>query len=495
MSGYLYRFEARGIQSYILGHRKLKRLLGASAIVRELVRDVLPRVLGQIGMKADVDSDDLENTLLISAAGLAVVAFESKAKLQQFLRVWPYIVATYAPGLRTAQAWVDGDKNDDAAHKKLEARLKQVRKVPPVDLPAGNPVMDRSAYRKLPALPKPVLDEDSGTEETIDASAACAIRMAEKLRPNKPGEPLNKQSLEYFVYKTDGVEPPDATFPRDLNEMTEGRYIAVIHADANGIGAWFRGKMKFDERRKRSRALGRISRAALRAGLKKAQPNAADNDDPKFVLGVPILCGGDDLVMILRADRANDFLIAYAAEFKAGMSRYGYAGFSLSAGVAFVRPNHAFHLAHRLADQLGKRAKNASERGFSSMWAHRFTDLLAADPPRYASPLALESHPTVLQSDVAQEVADLIVARDVSRGPLRRMLTAMEDGDVEGAKRLWRRFLDVHSRRASTKDYTALIDALTAVDPRLPETPVPSDDISRSPWPNINTLAVAQEAL
>ena len=497
MSGYLYRFEARGIQSYILGHRKLKRLLGASAIVRELVEVELPRVLTALKMDPAVQKGDM----LMSAAGMAMIKFPSVEKLQAFLRVWPYIVSTKAPGLRTVHAWVEGHHDSPATHTDLDEALRQARCTPPVDLPAGNPVMDRSQYRKLPALPRPVRNED-GNNEVVDAAAQSAIDA--------------EVNLEAVIYTGPDGEPlkrPTRPFPYDLNEMTDGRYIAIIHADGNGIGDWFDRTDGFADRQKNSEHLKAISLKALRAAIQVIDVRGTER-----LLGVPILFGGDDLVMLVRADKAIEFLRAYNETFMEGFAKQnadrkkaGAKPICISAGVAFVRPNHAFHLAHRLAADLGKRAKQASARAFSSVWFHRFTDLLADTPSRALCPIPLEG--TVL--DAALEVAGQLKRREIARGPIRTMLTAVEAHDPRPrastseprdehgreAQAIWDRFSEVHELRLGEK-FASLKSELDKVHPGLSARPFvlranpadPSQPERFSPWPDINTLAVVQEA-
>lgn len=468
---YLYRFEARGIQGYILGHRRLRRVIGASAIVRELVTVELPKLLAELG--------DCE--MLMSAAGMAMVRFPDADHLRQFLRIWPVLVASKAPGLRTVQAWVEGNPDDAATQSKLEAALDQARQTPPVALPAGTPVMDRSPHRKLPALPGFAKNED-GEDEVFDPAGLVAMR-----RVNRDKKERKKKEGTIFSDIDLGA---DKRFPTDLQALADGHYIGIIHADGNGIGTWFREDMPFQERQQRSKTLKEASMSALRKGIDSIEINARG-----FVAGVPILFGGDDLVMVVRADQAMGFVRAYTEEFEARFAsinalRKAKDRISLSVGVAFVRPNHAFYLAHRLASTLGKAAKEASKRKFSSVWFHRFSDLLDHEPTRHECPVKLDNSDGTLAAMI--EVAERIASGALPRGPIRRMLAELEDERYDQAKLTWDRYVDVQKRR-SPGAMKSLLEALGNIHSDLPKAPyLERDNQQYTPWADINALAVVQ---
>lgn len=458
-----YRFEAKGIGRYVLGHRKLKRMLGASAIVRTLVRDELPAIVKAIG-------GDREKDVLLNAAGRATIGFKSEASLRAFLRIWPLVVAMKAPHLRTAQAWIEWQGSERATREALGARLAAATQQPSLDLPPGNPVTDQGQFRKLPATFQTV--QADGKPELVDAAAFEANRRADRSK------------LSAAIFRDDPLDGYE--FPEDLNEMTAGRYIAVIHADGNGVGVRFEGA-SFAEVKRLSDVIGGASLTALRAAIRETLLE----DGNHYILGVPVLFGGDDLVMIVRADRAIAFMQAYAKAFAAAQRE----GITLSAGIAFVRANHAFHQALHLAEGLCKATKRATGRDRSAVWFHRFTDLLEPEPRRYCCPFPLVDDARL---NAVQAVAKELVGREVARGPIRSMLTSLEAqhaglGPDEVAvpghdfNAAFERFEVVHARRKGAAWVAELRrSARGARDPKRPDA---------EPWPDINTLAVVQEAI
>lgn len=471
---YLYRFEARGIQGYILGHRRLRRVIGASAIVRELVDVTLVKLMEKLGLDPRLEVGDR----LMSAAGMAMVRFPDAERLRQFLRIWPVLVASKAPGLRTVQAWVAEESSDAATQSKLNAALDQARQAPPVALPAGTPVMDRSPHRKLPALPGFAKNED-GEDEVFDPAGLVAMRKGGRV------------DLAEVIYAKSAVPRADwPSFPSDLQALGDRHYIGIIHADGNGIGTWFREDISFKTRQQRSTTLKDASMKALRDGIATLETTEVEG---KEVAGVPILFGGDDLVMVVRGDQAMGFIEAYTQTFDEEFApinrdRPDEVPISLSVGVAFVRPNHAFYLAHRLASTLGKAAKEASKRKFSSVWFHRFSDLLDHDPTRHECPLELNDTKLAAMIEVAERITD----GSLPRGPIRRMLAELEDERYEQATLTWTRYVAVQTRRSPTL-VKALLKALDGIHADLRETPyLERDNQQYTPWADINALAVVQ---
>ncbi|MDI7268306.1 MAG: hypothetical protein QME96_09960, partial [Myxococcota bacterium] len=176
----------------------------------------------------------------------------------------------------------------------------------------------------------------------------------------------------------------------DLDDFGEG-YLAVVHADGNGIGRWVQGKGRFgslDDQGRFSEALRMATADAARdaiAGL------AAATRDEKGVAKQnacrPVVLGGDDLTVILRARDAIAFAECYLEAFerhtrkRMGEAKFGNAGFTACAGIAIVKSGWPFSQACRLAEELctaAKRALDGGDQGTpSGLLFHRVTTALA----------------------------------------------------------------------------------------------------------------------
>ena len=139
---------------------------------------------------------------------------------------------------------------------------------------------------------------------------------------------------------------------RDLNP--EG-WVAVIHADGNGIGSVIDQLESPDE----YAAFSQDLEAATRTAFKDAVGAVSGK---QWLL--PIIIGGDDVTLICQASQAAEFTRAYLLAFEARTSGIGPGGESLtaSAGVAYIKPHYPFSEAYALAEQLTRSAKKGRSR-------------------------------------------------------------------------------------------------------------------------------------
>jgi len=158
-------------------------------------------------------------------------------------------------------------------------------------------------------------------------------------------------------------------------------WIAVVHADGNGIGALFRhlAKITHDDTYREhysmlSSKLDDITRKAFdEAGTGARRRSAPEEVPTGWVL--PIVVGGDDVTAIMDGRLAFDTVVRFLARFEelsavpevasllamlwadSGAPGTAPSGFTGAAGIAFVKPHHPFSDAYRLAEELCESAK------------------------------------------------------------------------------------------------------------------------------------------
>lgn len=98
MTRWLYRYEAKKIQDYVLGTSRLKEIAGASALVERLGDD-FEGALAKVGVADDA-------RVITRAAGQATVIFANEASLGRLAGVWPMYCAQTRPGLQVIHGWV-----------------------------------------------------------------------------------------------------------------------------------------------------------------------------------------------------------------------------------------------------------------------------------------------------------------------------------------------------------------------------------------------------
>lgn len=145
--------------------------------------------------------------------------------------------------------------------------------------------------------------------------------------------------------------------PQELEKLVGDGYVALIHADGNGVGSGL-GKDKPDSVRA---AFFHKNRVLLRRAVQKAVD--AHCPDIGSAPLIPLMLGGDDLLLVARAELALPFVVTLCAEL-ADLQKE-VAGFKLTLGVGVVFAKHTvpIHRLHEVAEQLASSAKRRF-RGF-----------------------------------------------------------------------------------------------------------------------------------
>lgn len=206
----------------------------------------------------------------------------------------------------------------------------------------------------------------------------------------------------------------DVTLPENLDKLEDAfprtDWLAVIHADGNGLGKIFlnfgknsgcgRGwRCYLDRLRRFSLALDVCTVNAYGAAVRKLRDylkGLSSNDagqanikDGKIELPLlPLVLGGDDLTVICDGRYAVQFARDFLAEFERQTQRdldegqtlpspdqrlgcvvpeiarraLGVGRLSSCAGVAVVKPHFPFHVAYRLAEELLRSAKAVKDK-------------------------------------------------------------------------------------------------------------------------------------
>jgi hypothetical protein len=142
-----------------------------------------------------------------------------------------------------------------------------------------------------------------------------------------------------------------------FQEFVQGSYLALIHADGNGVGS-AAGSTAVE----RATFFHR-NRALLRRALRTAIDSACETTEIAPLQ--PLMLGGDDLLVISRAEAALPFVVKLCEELDS-LQRDDGAGFKLTlgVGVVFARPTIPIHRLRDVAERLAASAKRRF-RGFS----------------------------------------------------------------------------------------------------------------------------------
>ncbi|MBL8529711.1 MAG: hypothetical protein JNL68_18675 [Burkholderiales bacterium] len=138
---------------------------------------------------------------------------------------------------------------------------------------------------------------------------------------------------------------------QELKELVGNGYLALIHADGNAVGSGL-GKGKSDSERA---AFFHRNRVLLRRAVRKAiDVHCPDQGQAPLI---PLMLGGDDLLLVTRAEIALPFVVTLCEELD--VLQKESTGFELTLGVGVVIAKHTIpiHRVHEIAEQLATSAK------------------------------------------------------------------------------------------------------------------------------------------
>lgn len=346
---YLYGAAVQGIQNFIFQTNELKDIVGASELVDSICT---------IDFDAFGNSND-ENSI-VRAAGNIKFIFDDKSKCEEAVRNFPKEIQEKAPGITISQAVVKFEGNDFGdAVETLEHRLIVQRNKPTRSATLGLMGIRRSRKTGLPAVKKNNENEylDDATLKKREDRKSTTIKLCEKafyLSDEDRKKYLNKDRVAINI--------------DDITKFND--WIAIIHADGNGLGKILQkvGK-KNDEFRLFSRNLDKATRIAARRAFEAVK----DNFDPvKGKIPIrPVVLSGDDLTVIIRADLAIDYTKAFLEAFEEETGKDDCLGKILKdnkvfkssnkltacAGIAFIKSSYPFYYGYELAETLCGRAK------------------------------------------------------------------------------------------------------------------------------------------
>jgi hypothetical protein len=343
-------------------------------------------------------------------------------------------------------------------------------------------------------LPAVASDKIQGTYELVDA-AVVARRKGDGTRPgDKVGERLLQalpddgsdrrwkfpRNLKYDPPEEGDSDSDPAVFPF----THESRYLAVIHADANGLGQLLISLINraSDLNAKGHAAAGQQYKELLPA-LSGAIENSMFSATVEAITAIllpaatsdtlparPLVLAGDDLSILVRADLALPFMCRLLQAFEetsaqqigllaANNNFEDFAnllddGLTACAGMVFVKNNHPFthalHIAEDLCGVAKTEAKNPDRRGAnapnlpvaSAIAFERLAESMQGQGTRKLPRVkawGLGKHSQGLpQLDKLLEFVK--VATTIAHGPLRRLLSTVEMSEaeaIEDSKR-WR---------------------------------------------------------
>lgn len=431
---YCYLFEAKAIQSYLFASGKLKDIISASERIDRLIDTSNDSLLGQVLATAELASDlvdrdsTFESTVInasspirfLRAKGGTFYAYsQNKESLITLRSLWTLTLQQAFPSLEFVDAMCEAETLIDAIDKGTMA-LAQDRNMAKVKYPLASIINERSSRTGNAAVPISALadraamakevnngndDNDSldiDIEHHRQAYQAFDMRSSAALQDKFTPEDLRGE-ISYPInldvdFRFDNKDDEDN--PDKSNDHEVIKDMAIIHIDGNGLGIILmalRAALKGKSNEVFQTAFRSFSEALNTATVKAAQAatqfvfnneytlkEKKEKKEKYFLPMRPIVLGGDDITLLIRADLALKYSKIFCNEFEktsrealkelfnktpknGGLKGSGLKDYlTASGGILFHKAGHPIMQSLHLVESLCEGAKKLTKQVYAN---------------------------------------------------------------------------------------------------------------------------------
>jgi len=396
---FIVLIETSGNQNYIFSTNKLKENVGASELTYRVGTEWLLKVVSEINQtpwlqkwnnsselrkiltsheyNPPLESSGKEVEIIIATSGKALLLTENEDTAKEIIKKLTTKALKEAPGIDLCGVYVKfdwGEKNWKSPQSLVQAIKRVYRQFEAVHNRKSSPnlrflrlpIIDECANSGFPAS---YLDiEDNSTDKQLSQVSyqkqqqiALALNRINSIMKNDPKNRRIVSNVNLLEKKFQDLE-----------------WLAVVHADGNGLGQIFLGFENFledksdyreyiDKLRRFSFALDICTEQAFLAAIDVFETKENEN-----LPVVPIVLGGDDLTIICDGKFSLDFTEKFLQAFEAETEKlehqggiipeiakkaFGMPRLSACAGIGIIKPHFPFSVAYQLAEDLIKQAK------------------------------------------------------------------------------------------------------------------------------------------
>ncbi len=397
--------DTPSIQKYIFGSNRLRENIGASELVRQagtvwplqilqklggetnianpLARDPAKRLDGN----KHIENGNLMAEVVYVGGGNTAILFRNRERARSFVTRLSHKIIEEAPGLELAAVHVQIDWGQEYLGKKMQEAMERLLHHKQSHRPSapllGLGVTVEGQSTGLPATTTNTEHRAPKGESAYPISDAVAAKLEAVPQARRRLESVFPQVPEARYDFASNFDD----FGRSKGEMS---YIAVVHADGNGMGDFFRGiaEQHYDSReyiqavRSASIHVAQAAGEAFRRTVTALLAKVGFDDQGEYQIAGkvpmpggklpfrPLVFGGDDVTFVCDGRLGLSLAVIYLRYFEEEAQKHGLDDLHACAGIAIVKTHYPFARAYRLSEDLARNAKRFVERKCSALDWH-----------------------------------------------------------------------------------------------------------------------------
>lgn len=385
MNYLVYQFEAVSIQEYILATAKLKEMVQGSQLLEALTeKDILNTVLKAQGL-TELPAEDFNGSLTEDqivfprrAGGVFLAIMKDTDKAKTFCQSWELLVQQIIPGLTFSSAYKTGNNIADLVEE-VRQKLNTQKNQPRPTLPEISPIAQRNqrsgeAVVKVEKNELYDLTSNAKHQTEFDRCKSIFTQTLKKWLPEALKDSATFPTCFDHLNRNE-CKDNDKKFPFSGNEGEH--YVAVVHADGNGMGQYIKSFMEsiqggdfVSKYAQFSQLLEDTTTQAAQTAITWLHNQLDEKEQTKPLPIRPLVLSGDDVAFIIRADYALGFMTQMTQAFERlseqKLKELNTESFpsklTLTSGMVFLRSNQPFYMAYHLAEDLCGEAKEAGRK-------------------------------------------------------------------------------------------------------------------------------------
>lgn len=354
----LAMYDVRGIQNYIFKTNRVREIMGASYIVRDIILDGIKEWIQKNGCSKYVldwqeqdtcsflEDETIEMEVLFIGGGNAYILFRNEELCHSANKFLARYVLDHTYSLNLAVAYIEKTDSYKKDYQTIQNRMRDIKATMPESKPMGVfPFMAWDSVTGQPLTKKKIFSD--GTSEWLSTEAY-----------------LKTERL-----KREGVQKTE--FDQMVTEKGDNSFLALVHIDGNNMGSRIRKLIEHKEMyqeaiptmRKLSNNISNGFKECYDIMNKKAEELSKKEPFKNQVLLRKIVLAGDDITFVCNAKIAlilvQTFLKETVHHFLDENQKYA---FSACAGISYFNSHYPFSDAYQVAEACCDSAKKEAKK-------------------------------------------------------------------------------------------------------------------------------------